>query len=114
FVMTLGMYTAARSLTVYATNGNSVSGLPMRLGALGQGLPIIAIALSCVLIGGSILSYTRAGRYLYAIGGNEEASRLTGVDVVRYKSLAYVFAGLMEVVSAIVVPAKFQPPGTRA
>jgi ribose/xylose/arabinose/galactoside ABC-type transport system permease subunit len=45
FVVTLGMLTAARGLTVYATDGNSVSGLPPRLGALGQGLPLVLIAL---------------------------------------------------------------------
>ena len=56
FVVTLGMLTAARGLTVYATNGNSVSGLPPRLGILGEGAPLVAIAAATVVLGALLLA----------------------------------------------------------
>lgn len=114
FVATLGMLTAARGLTVYATNGNSVSGLPAGLGALGQGAPLVLIALATVLVGSLVLARTRAGRYVTAIGGNEEASRLTGVDVRLYKTFAYAVSGLTAATAAIVLTAKFRLADTGA
>jgi ribose/xylose/arabinose/galactoside ABC-type transport system permease subunit len=114
FVVTLGMYTAARGLTVYATDGNSVSGLPSRLGVLGAGKPMLLIAFSVVAIAALVLARTRIGRYLYAIGGNEEASRLTGVNVAACKTLAYVVSGAAAAVAAVVLTAKFQVADTGA
>jgi ribose/xylose/arabinose/galactoside ABC-type transport system permease subunit len=114
FVVTLGMLTAARGLTVYATNGNSVSGLPPRLGVLGEGVPLVAIAMAVVLLGALLLARTRTGRYVQSIGGNEEAARLAGVNVTLYKTLAYVFSGLAAAVAAIVLTAKFRLADTGA
>jgi ribose/xylose/arabinose/galactoside ABC-type transport system permease subunit len=114
FIVTLGMLTAARGLAVYATNGNSVSGLPPRLGALGEGVPLVAVALAVVLLGALLLARTRAGRYVQAIGGNEEAARLAGVNVTLYKTLAYVLSGLTAAVAAIVLTAKFRLADTGA
>lgn len=114
FVATLGMLTAARGLTVYATDGNSVSGLPARLGVLGEGLPLVLIALLVVVAGWVVLTRTAPGRYIQAIGGNEEACRLTGVRVDLYKALAYVLSGLAAAVAAIVLTAKFHLADTGA
>jgi ribose/xylose/arabinose/galactoside ABC-type transport system permease subunit len=114
FVVTLGMLTAARGLTVYATNGNSVSGLPPRLGVLGEGVPLVAIAAATVVLGALLLGRTRAGRYVRAIGGNEEAARLAGVNVTAYTTLAYVLAGLTAALAAIVLTAKFRLADTGA
>ena len=58
FIVTLGMMTAARGLTVYATNGNSVSGLPSRLSVLGEGAPLVVIALAVVLLGAATAAVT--------------------------------------------------------
>jgi ribose/xylose/arabinose/galactoside ABC-type transport system permease subunit len=107
FVVTLGMLTAARGLTVYATDGNSVSGLPPRLGALGQGLPLVLIALAVVAAASLFQSRTRAGRMIGAVGANEEAARLSGVSVALYKTLAYVLSGIAAAIAAIVLTAKF-------
>ena len=114
FVVTLGMLTAARGLTVYATDGNSVSGLPSRMAILGDGSAAVVIAVIVVGLAGLLLNKTRAGRYLYAIGGNEEASRLTGVNIVVFKSLAYALSGLAAAVAAIVLTAKFKVADTGA
>jgi ribose transport system permease protein len=114
FVVTLGMFTAARGLTVYATNGNSVSGLPERLGIIGTGFPLILIALVVVVLGSILLSRTRTGRYFYSIGGNEEASHLSGVDVIATKTLAYTLSGLTAAIAAVLLTAKFMLADTSA
>jgi ribose/xylose/arabinose/galactoside ABC-type transport system permease subunit len=114
FVVTLGMLTAARGLAVYATDGNSVSGLPPRLGVLGEGAPLVAIAFAVVLLGALLLERTRVGRHMRAIGGNEEAARLAGIDVTRVKTLAYVLSGLSAAIAAIVLTAKFRLADTGA
>ena len=114
FIVTLGMLTAARGLTVYATDGNSVSGLPPRLGALGQGWALVAIALAVVLGAALLQARTGPGRLIQAIGGNEEAARLSGVNVTLNKTLAYVLSGLGAAVAAVVLTAKFQLADTGA
>ncbi len=114
FVATLGMLTAARGLTVYATDGNSVSGLPEALGHVGQGAPLIAVALVCTAIGALVLTRTRMGRYITAIGGNEEAARLSGVNIALYKTIAYSISGLTAAIAAIVLTAKFRLADTGA
>ncbi len=108
------MLTAARGLTVYATDGNSVSGLPPRLSTLGEGVPLLCIALMVGLLGSLILTKTRAGRYMRAIGGNEESARLSGVPISTYKTLAYVISGITAAIAAIVLTAKFGVASTNA
>lgn len=114
FVTTLGMLTAARGLTIFATDGNSVSGLPEALGTIGQGFPLVLVALSVVVVGSILLTKTRTGRFITAIGGNEEAARLSGVNVRLYKTLAYALCGLTAAVAAIVLTAKFRLADTGA
>jgi ribose/xylose/arabinose/galactoside ABC-type transport system permease subunit len=114
FVVTLGMLTAARGLTVFATDGNSVSGLPPALGALGEGVALVSIALVVVVAGAVLQTRTVAGRYIQAIGSNEQAARLSGVNVAVYKILAFMLSGLGAAVAAIVLTAKFQLADTGA
>ena len=114
FVATLGMLTAARGLTVYATDGNSVSGLPQALGHVGQGAPLIAVALSSALIGGLVLTRTRMGRYITAIGVNVEAARLSGVNFAFVKTTAYAVSGLTAAIAAVLLTAKFRLADTGA
>jgi ribose/xylose/arabinose/galactoside ABC-type transport system permease subunit len=114
FVVTLGMLSAARGLTLYATDGNSVPCAYPRLMTLGQGNPLVIITLLVVAAGTILLNHTRAGRNILAIGGNEQASYLTGVDVVRYKTLAYMLAGSAAAVAALLAVAKFGTASTDA
>ncbi len=114
FVVTLGMLTAARSLAVYATDGNSVSGLPLALGRLGQGIALVLIALAVVAGGVVLQRFTRSGRYMIALGANETATWLTGVNVTFHKTVAYALSGLCAAVAAIVLTAKFQLADTGA
>ena len=114
FVVTLGMLTAARGLTVYATDGQSVSELPAQLGQFGQGAPLIFIALFVIVCGAILQMKTVAGRYIQALGSNETAARLSGVNVEIYKALAYVLSGLTAAIAAIVLTAKFGVADTGA
>ena len=114
FVATLGMLTAARGLTLTATDGSSIATPYPRLLALGQGLPLVVITLLMVLLGTWLLTKTRPGRYILSIGGNEQAARLSGVDVAANKTLAYVLAGLAAGVGALLVTAKFGLASTNA
>lgn len=114
FVVTLGAMTALRGLTVWATDGNSVSDLPRRLGWLGQGAPLVGVALGVVLLGALLERRTRLGRTLIAVGGNEEAARLSGVDVTATKVLAYALSGLTAALAALVITAKFALADTGA
>jgi ribose/xylose/arabinose/galactoside ABC-type transport system permease subunit len=108
------MLTIARGLTLYATDGNSVSNLPERLGALGDGAPLVFIALGVAVAGSTLLARTRIGRSWLAIGGNEEASRLSGLPVSSFKTLAYTVCGLCAAMAAILLTAKFQLADTNA
>ncbi len=114
FVVTLGMFTAARGLTVYATDGQSVSELPPQLGQFGQGTGLVSIALFVIVCGAILQMKTVAGRYIQALGSNEQAARLSGVNVERYKALAYVLSGLTAAIAAIVLTAKFGVADTGA
>jgi ribose/xylose/arabinose/galactoside ABC-type transport system permease subunit len=114
FVVTLGMLIAARGLTVYATDGSSISGLPPALGTLGQGGALAAITLAVVLSGALLQGRTRTGRFIQAIGANEEAARLSGLAVPLYKTLAYALSGLTAFIAAVLLTAKFQLADTGA
>lgn len=114
FVTTLGMMSVARGLTLYATSSQSVSANFPRLRVLGDGAPLLMIALAVVIGGSLLLNRFRAGRYVLAIGGNEQATRLTGVSVETYKTLAYLLSGLCAAIGAVLVTAKFGTANTGA
>ncbi len=78
FVMTLGMLSAARGLTLYATDSTSVPAREPGFLALGEGLPLALITLGVVALAALLLARTRPGRLIMAIGGNEQAARLSG------------------------------------
>jgi ribose/xylose/arabinose/galactoside ABC-type transport system permease subunit len=88
-----------------------VSGLPDAFLLLGSGsfmgIPIPAIiALIVYLVFHFMLTRTRTGRYLYAIGGNEEAAILSGIKVGRYKIFAYCMSGLLSGIAAIILTSR--------
>jgi ribose/xylose/arabinose/galactoside ABC-type transport system permease subunit len=111
FIATLGMLTIARGVTLVYTDGRPITGLPEAFVWLGAGevlrIPVPILIMGVVfLLTYVILTQTVAGRYVYAIGGNEEAARLSGVNVARYKTLAYVASGLFSATSAVILTAR--------
>ncbi len=111
FIATLAMLTIARGATLVYTDGRPITGLPDAFVWLGAGdvgrIPVPVIIMAVVfLVAHLILSRTVLGRYVYAIGGNEEAARLSGVNVIRVKTLVYAISGLLAAVSGVVLTAR--------
>jgi len=107
-IATLGMMTSLRGIAYIITGGLPVFGFDPNFTKLGQGylgivpLPVI-IMLLVFLFGALFLALTRAGRHIYGVGGNEEASRLSGVHVKRIKYLVYAVSGFMSALAGIVL-----------
>jgi len=104
FIMTLGMLNIARGLTNLISGGVPISGLPAEVRWLGAGNVSVGGLQVPVSVGVVILSYlavwvflqhTRTGRHVYAIGGNPQAARVTGVNVDRTLVLVYALCGLL-------------------
>lgn len=110
FIVTLGMLEAARGAAYLVTNSRTVYiGGPIEVvtetAVLGLSLPFI-LAIAVVAIGQLVLSRTVFGRYLIAIGTNEEAVRLSGIDPRPYKLAVFVLASLLAAVAAVIQTAR--------
>lgn len=106
FVATLGMMSIARSQAYVLSGAKSINALPPQIEALGMGtvygLPLNFICLIVLyLIMWFFLSKTKLGRSIYAIGSNEEASRLAGVGVAPIKTLCYALSGFFAALASI-------------
>jgi len=111
FIATLGMMSIARGCALLFTDGRPVSGFDAGFRAIATsriaGIPSpVVITIVVYLVGHFVLARTRFGRYVYSIGGNEEATRLSGVDVRLHKTLIYGVSGLASAVAAIVLTAR--------
>lgn len=115
FIATLGTMSIARGLSYGITGGYPIGSLPdsfkfMGLGTVGFGkmqipMPII-LMIVLALIFAFFLRKTIVGRWIYAIGGNEEAARIAGVRVDRTKRLVYALCGLMASIAGIATAAR--------
>lgn len=111
FVATLAMLTIARGLTMLWTQGFPISGLGDTFLYFGTGwllgIPVpVWISGIIVLIAVLITNKTRLGRYIYAIGGNESASKLSGINVNRVKIIVYTIAGALAAIGGILVTSR--------
>lgn len=111
FIATLAMLSIASGLALNLSAGVPVTGLPSAFGDLAYrlvlGVPVpIVIAFVMLIISDVILRYTRRGRHLYAVGGNEEAARLSGIEVDRVKLLAYMYCGASAAVGSLILTAR--------
>ena len=111
FIATLGMMSVARGTALMFTEGRPVSGFSegFRSLATGEvlGVPTPVIIMIVVYVTAYfILGRTKLGRYTYAIGGNEEAALLSGINVKLYKTLVYGLAGMLSGLAAILLTAR--------
>jgi ribose transport system permease protein len=111
FIATLAMLSIASGLALNLSAGVPVTGLPSAFGDLAYrlvlGVPVpVATAFAMLLVSDVILRYTRRGRHLYAVGGNEEAARLSGIEVDRVKVLAYIYCGFSAAVGSLILTAR--------
>jgi ribose transport system permease protein len=111
FIATLGMMSVARGGALMMAEGRPISGFSESFRALATErvlmipAPVIITAL-IYAVAHFVLAQTVFGRATYAIGGNEEAARLSGVQVRVHKTAVYGVAGLMSAAAAVVLTAR--------
>jgi len=111
FIATLGMLVAARGAALTLSGGLPIAGLPREFLTLGAGyigpFPIpTVIAVIAFVLAHVVLTRTRFGRYVYAMGSNEEAAVLSGINVANYKMLVYVTSGLFAGLAGVILIAR--------
>ena len=111
FVATLAMLTIARGLTKLYTGGEAITGLGDAFVTIGSGRLLgipnqVWIAAGIVVAATVLLKRTRFGRYVYAVGGNEEAAKLSGLNVKRIKLMVYTAAGALSAVGGLIVTSR--------
>lgn len=111
FIATLGTMTSVRGIAYIITGGLPVFGFNRSFTVIGQGyvgiVPIPVIIMAVVFAFGIVfLNKTRMGRHIYGVGGNEEAARLSGVNVKKIKYLVYGVSGFMSSLAGVVLLAR--------
>lgn len=107
-IITLGTAMIYKGLGYIVANSRNISGLPDSFRVWGQGyvgpvpVPII-IMIVVALVGAFVLSKTYFGRYVYALGGNEEAARLAGVNVNRMKIAVFAICGFASGLTSVLL-----------
>ena len=115
FIATLATMTILRGITLVFTDGKPITlgsnALAMAFGKIGGGTilgvpsPVIItilVFITCYYI----LNYTKMGRYTYALGGNEEATKLSGLNTDRIKIWVYTISGILSAVAGIIITSR--------
>ncbi len=117
FIATLGSMAIFRSLTLYIGNAGEISSQNRLFGDFGMGsflfipAPVwIMIILTIIL--GFVLSSTRYGRYIYAIGANQKVARFSAINVNFVSFLSYALIGMLIGISAILLASRFNAVST--
>lgn len=107
FIVTLGGLTAYKGIAELLGSGQDLSRFPDGFKMLGSGyvMPISIMFISALLVG-LFLRLTKLGNHAYAIGGNEEVARLSGVNVIKSRIIYYTIGGLMAGAAAILEVSK--------
>jgi ribose transport system permease protein len=104
FIMTLGMMFVARGATYIISGGRPISGMPPEISWLGSGnlgilglqVPVsLVIVIITFVVAWAFLEHMRTGRHIYALGGNPQAARVSGISVDRTLVIAYALCGFM-------------------
>ena len=119
FIATLGMMTSLRGLAYVVTQAKPVTGFGDGILWIGKGsiaqIPIPAVIMAiCFILGYFFLERTRYGTYVYGVGGNEEATRLSGVNPKMVKYIVYIVNGVLSALAGIILMARVnggQPKG---
>ncbi len=108
FIATLGMMVSARGFARWWSTGNPISFPTESYNAIGSGMNPVFIFVALAILCHLVMTYTKYGKYTYAVGSNEQATRMSGINVDRHKVLVYVIAAMLAAVAAIVVSSKGQ------
>jgi len=107
FIITLGTMAIYRGIAFVQTNGQSIGEFPEAFRAFvrqefnGLSLVPLVVMIIVMVVGGIFLAQTAIGRKVYAVGGNEIASRYSGIRVGRVKLLAYTITGLTAGIASV-------------
>lgn len=112
FIITLGTQYVLYGLLSVVTNNTPITGLPASFKILGQGrfggIPYtVYIAVILGIAAQFILSYTKYGRNIFAVGGNKETAFVSGINVFRIKASAYILTSAFAVLSGIMMCSRF-------
>lgn len=117
FIATLAMMTMARGATLVYSDGQPITGLGDGFKFIGNGhigpIPFpVVITFVALIIGHYILSQTRTGRYIYAVGSNEDAAKLTGINTKLVRIIVHTISGFTAALSGIVITSRLNsaPP----
>ncbi len=111
FVATLGMMTVARGLSLTYSQGRPITGLPEAFRFIGTGslgpipMPIIVAGVTFI-VGYVLLTRTRTGEYVYALGNNPLAARYAGIATDRYITFVYGLSGLLAALAGMILVAR--------
>jgi ribose transport system permease protein len=108
FIVTLAGLTVFRGVTLVYTDGRPITGLPEAFDVLGNGVALgvpvpVWVMLAFLALTHFLLRFTALGRAIYAVGGNEEAARLSGIPIVSIKLFTYGYSGLASALGALVL-----------
>ena len=108
FIMTLGTLSLYRAIALIYTGGNPILSVPAEFRAFFTGrvgsIPVPVILVGVVaIVAWIVLRKTPLGEYLLAVGGNEEAARVSGVPVARTKITAYAISGFLAALAALIL-----------
>ncbi|WP_369814397.1 ABC transporter permease [Erwinia sp. Leaf53] len=119
FIVTMGMLSAARGLSMLTTDGNPVSQLNSDFRWLGNGYTAgipVPVIIFILLFGLAwlLLNKTLFGRYVYAVGGNPKSARTSGINVVRIKVLVYTLCAGLAGIAGLILTARTGSAQTNA
>ena len=111
FIVTLAMTTIARGLALIITDGRPVINLTQEYTAIGNGsagpVPYPVIILIAVLVVGIfLLHFTKYGRHVYAVGGNENSAIVSGINAAGVKFSTYFMSGICSAIAAIILSSR--------
>ena len=111
FIVTLGTMTIGRGLALILSKGRPISNLSDSFNFIGGGkilgIPTLIIILIAAFIGCSVLlKKTVIGRYMYAVGGNEQAARASGIPIGKVKMIVYTLGGLLAALAGILLTSR--------
>lgn len=121
FISTLGMLGIARGISLAITQGSPLASLPSEFFVFGQGVlsiptgtgnpitipTLVIIALIIVIIGDILMRRSAYFRQIYYVGGNEDAARLSGINVNQVKLMVYTLSGVLAALAGVLSVSRF-------
>ena len=106
FIATLGMFLICRGIALWWSGGNPISFPTDSYAWIGSGMMPVIWFIVLAVIFQVIMSFTVYGKHTYAIGSNEEAARMSGINVRRHKVMVYMIASMLAAFAGIVLSSK--------